>query len=109
MSASELDREDVGARHALPHTGRRTVPRASALVVLAAMLVGAVLLGVGIGAVRIGPLESVAIILRHLGVEVGPVPSQQDDAILWSIRLPRVLLGGLVGGGLAIAGAALQG
>ena len=33
----------------------------------------------------------------------------QDDAILWLIRLPRVLLGALVGAGLAAAGAALQG
>jgi iron complex transport system permease protein len=29
--------------------------------------------------------------------------------VLWSIRLPRVVLGVLVGGGLAVAGAALQG
>ena len=33
----------------------------------------------------------------------------QQDAILWAIRLPRVLLGALVGGALAISGAALQG
>jgi iron complex transport system permease protein len=32
-----------------------------------------------------------------------------DDAILWQIRLPRVVLGALVGGTLACAGAAYQG
>ena len=30
------------------------------------------------------------------------------EAILWSVRLPRVLLAALVGGGLAVVGAALQ-
>jgi iron complex transport system permease protein len=32
-----------------------------------------------------------------------------DDAILWDLRLPRVVLGALVGGTLAAAGAAYQG
>ena len=33
----------------------------------------------------------------------------QQDAVLWSIRLPRVMLGALVGAALGIAGAAYQG
>jgi iron complex transport system permease protein len=35
--------------------------------------------------------------------------SQQEAAILWQLRLPRVVLGGLVGAMLALAGAAYQG
>lgn len=35
--------------------------------------------------------------------------SAQQEAVLWSIRLPRVLLAGVVGAGLAICGAVLQG
>lgn len=35
--------------------------------------------------------------------------SQQEAAILWQIRLPRVVLGGLVGSMLAVSGAAYQG
>ena len=31
------------------------------------------------------------------------------QTILWQLRLPRVLLAGLVGGGLALAGACVQG
>ena len=69
---------------------------------LVALLGAVVLLGVGIGAVRIPPLEAIGIILRHLGIDVGSPAPLQDDAILWSIRLPRVLLGVLVGGGLAV-------
>jgi iron complex transport system permease protein len=37
-----------------------------------------------------------------------PLP-QSDDAILWQIRLPRVVLGAIVGATLAVAGAAYQG
>lgn len=35
--------------------------------------------------------------------------TDQQAAVLWAIRLPRVALGALVGGGLAVAGATLQG
>lgn len=35
--------------------------------------------------------------------------NDQQEAVLYSIRLPRVLLAGLVGAGLAVSGAALQG
>jgi iron complex transport system permease protein len=74
-----------------------------------ALLVVALLLGTGIGAVRIAPGDTAAIVLSHLGVDTGAAVDPQQDAILWAIRLPRVLLGALVGGGLAVAGAALQG
>ena len=35
--------------------------------------------------------------------------NDQQEAVLYSIRLPRILLAGLVGAGLAVSGAALQG
>jgi iron complex transport system permease protein len=39
----------------------------------------------------------------------GPTTLQEmDEIILWSVRLPRVLLAALVGGGLAVVGASLQ-
>src|SRR5690606_6636600 len=43
------------------------------------------------------------------GVDVGPGLSTTDEAILWHIRMPRVVLGALVGGTLALSGAAYQG
>jgi len=42
-------------------------------------------------------------------LRVHPPADRVADAILWSIRLPRVVLGALVGGMLAVAGAAYQG
>jgi iron complex transport system permease protein len=73
----------------------------------AGLLVVAVVLGVGIGAYPIAPWDTARILLAHVGLPVAVDP--QQDAILWAIRLPRVLLGILVGGALAVSGAALQG
>jgi iron complex transport system permease protein len=42
-------------------------------------------------------------------VEVDSGLDERQEAILWAIRLPRVVLGGLVGATLALAGGAYQG
>src|SRR5204862_1443541 len=48
--------------------------------------------------------------LSHLPfVHVHSPLSGAEDAILWQLRAPRVVLGALVGGMLAIAGSAYQG
>lgn len=65
-------------------------------------LLGACLAGALIGPVHIG-LGSVVRAL--LGGSIDPGQAN----ILWSLRFPRVVLGALVGGMLAIAGAAYQG
>lgn len=76
--------------------------------VLIVLLLAAVVCSVFIGAVSITWRELLAIISHRLGGEaVGFEP--QKDAIFWIIRLPRVLLGVLVGASLAMAGAAMQG
>ena len=63
----------------------------------------AALLAVALGSVALpaGPL-----LLSLLGFDAGLSPAGQ--AILWTVRLPRVVLALLVGGGLAVVGAALQ-
>jgi iron complex transport system permease protein len=67
---------------------------------LAAFAVVAALVGVGVGATAIGPGELVASLAGR--------GTATSDAIVWALRLPRVALGFLVGGVLAVAGAALQ-
>lgn len=79
------------------------------LPILAVVLFVAFLLGVGIGAVAVPPDVVVAILLSKIGVSVETAVSQQQMAVLWNIRLPRVVLGGLVGAALAVSGALLQG
>lgn len=59
----------------------------------------------GVGSVRLGPLEVVQGIWQGLN---GTLEST-SDTIVWQIRLPRVLCAALVGAALAISGAAYQG
>nr|WP_218624866.1 iron ABC transporter permease [Sporosarcina sp. E16_3] len=69
-----------------------------AYIVSAAALLVAVWLGVSIGSVKI-PIST----LWNAGADA------TATNILWKIRMPRVVLAGLVGASLAISGAAFQG
>ena len=75
---------------------------------LAAALPAVALLALCQGAVRIPSGDVMAILLARLGLG-GASPVAMHEAVVWNIRLPRVVLGVLVGGGLAVAGAAMQG
>lgn len=80
---------------------RSTGFRLIILAVLALLLIAALLAGLRFGSLRLDAAE----ILHTLLSEREGVKFQ----ILWNIRLPRVLLGALVGGSLAVSGAVLQG
>ena len=60
------------------------------------------------GSVPLSPVGVVASMLRAAGVGVGTPLSPSSETILWVVRLPRVLLAAVVGGGLAMVGATLQ-
>jgi iron complex transport system permease protein len=80
-------------------------------LVLAGLAAGVVLLGlfsVTIGAFPIPFSHAVSILLHQIGIDSGTF-TEQEANVLWQIRLPRILLAILVGGGLGLAGAALQG
>ena len=63
----------------------------------------------------LGGLAVIAALAFLLSLAVGPTGALIDAAdgaralIFWEIRLPRALLGALVGGALGLSGAALQG
>ncbi len=78
------------------------------LVVLATLTLVGLVVSLGWGSVSIRPDQIVGILLDRAGVGSGIDFSQQQSAVLWSIRLPRVLMGALVGAALALAGAAMQ-
>lgn len=76
---------------------------------LAALLVICVIVAAGHGAAQI-PYENVAkLILRGIGLPVGLDLPDSDLAIVTMIRLPRILIGALVGSALAASGAVMQG
>jgi iron complex transport system permease protein len=71
-------------------------------------LAAALLVGVLVGPVHLGAVNVVRATFAHVFGLHSPL-SGSDDAILWELRLPRVILAALVGGTLAAAGAAYQG
>jgi iron complex transport system permease protein len=76
----------------------------------AAGLFGAALVAVLIGPVDLGAAALISEVIDRLPlVDVPSGLSERESAILWQIRVPRVVLGGLVGATLASAGAAYQG
>ena len=79
------------------------------IVALTALLVALLLLGAGVGAMAIPPAQVAAILMKAVGFTPLAEFSAGQEAVLLSIRLPRVLLGALVGGALALAGGAMQG
>jgi iron complex transport system permease protein len=90
------------------HPAWRRVPPVSALCSLALALVAAGIIACGVGAFPIAPGNAARILLSGLRLaSVEGIPTEQQ-AVLWSIRLPRVVLAIVVGGGLGAAGAAMQ-
>lgn len=76
----------------------------------AAFLVGALLVGLGVGPVGISVPAIVESALSHVSfLHVHNPLSALQDAVLWQIRAPRVVLAAIVGGMLAVAGASYQG
>jgi iron complex transport system permease protein len=84
--------------------------RRATLAALAALLPVAVAAGLVLGSVSLPPLSVVRSLLEAASLPtLGAAPLQgPGETILWTIRLPRVLLAALVGGGLAVVGAVLQ-
>lgn len=90
--------------------GTRRPPAALVLGGLAALLFLSVLLAAAWGSVRLAPENEVRIVLNRLGLARFPATwPPQEEAILLTLRLPRVLAAALVGAALATAGALFQG
>src|SRR5262249_48931062 len=105
---------DRPARGRAPEAGRRPGPGTAVrrgaggplLLGLALLLVLSITLAVTIGPSDVGARDAWQVVAGHLGIGTGASPT--TDAIVWEIRLPRVLLAGAVGAGLALVGAVLQ-
>jgi iron complex transport system permease protein len=89
---------------------RVTRLRPRLLVIPLLALGAAALAGILVGPVGLSPAAVLAEIADRLPlVDVRSGLTEREAAILWQLRVPRVVLGGLVGGALAMAGAAYQG
>lgn len=84
-------------------TARRWIVGGGLVLALVLSILGAVT----IGSAAVPLADVVASILSHLGLPV-TAPDPLRDAIVWELRLPRVITAALVGAGLAISGAIMQ-
>ncbi|MFS0576811.1 iron ABC transporter permease [Sporosarcina sp. 179-K 3D1 HS] len=90
---------------------QKTVAVVPIFVVLFLLMLVSITFAVIIGPVSIHPLTVWKIVLNQL-----PLPSplfdidwgRPEERIIWDIRLPRVLLGAVVGAGLAVVGVGIQ-
>lgn len=90
------------------HLGRRRTGLASpawALALLLVSLLVSTVFGCSLGAIRVPPSD----VLRSLGSVLGLCDMPSNGAALVAIRFPRVALALLVGSGLGLSGAGLQG
>lgn len=106
--ATPLLRRDAAPDHLLHYNARRR-RRHWALGALALALTAAIVVAVGRGALSISPAQVTAIFAARLGFDLGIEFDAQQAAVLWSLRAPRVVFAMLIGGGLALSGAAMQG
>ena len=88
-----------------PAARRGRLPLPVALAGCAVFLALTMILGVAIGSVPLSPAAVFTVIADHLA---GHPQNTVADAIVWQIRLPRVLLAAVVGAALTTAGTVVQ-
>ncbi len=93
----------------MPHSAPKRVPLPLLLAGLLGLLALLMAASTARGAVSIPVAECVRILWHRMGFPVAVAIDPQHEAVLLLIRLPRVLLAMLVGAGLGISGAAMQG
>ncbi len=85
--------------------------RISMLGVLAFLLIAIACLSMTLGQIDVPVKSAVAVVFRQLQLPFleDVTVSQEQLAVIWYIRLPRMLVGVLVGAALGISGAVMQG
>ncbi|WP_430592166.1 FecCD family ABC transporter permease [Humidisolicoccus flavus] len=108
MSAQPLGRftAAVAATEATPRRRRRVAPVALALIVALCVTAFASLL---LGQYSLSLPEILQSFGRRLGLVEADPSMHLNDGALWNVRIPRIMLGLLVGAALATAGSITQG
>lgn len=78
------------------------------LIILTIIALGAAIVATGIGAIAISPLQVIAILLKTTGITIPVAFSAEQEAVLLTLRLPRVAMALLTGAGIASSGSAIQ-
>jgi iron complex transport system permease protein len=80
------------------------------LMLLLLILSASLLLAASLGTAPVPFDDILAVAVRHIfGISIGIPYSEMQEAIVWQIRLPRVVAAAIVGAALATAGVLFQG
>lgn len=79
------------------------------LVGLAVLVLATMAISVCLGAVKIAPGQLWSMIAYNSGLSKTMLYTEQQWLVLVNLRLPRIVLGALIGGALAISGSSIQG
>ncbi|SFM10614.1 FecCD family ABC transporter permease [Pelosinus propionicus] len=81
------------------------------MMVLSILLLCIIVFSISWGTIRVPWEDTLAIIGQHVPMINGYFPSVNAEfqAVVWNIRMPRVLVGVLVGAALGVSGAVMQG
>lgn len=79
------------------------------LLLLTIVLMGTIIVAVSIGPITIPFKETVFILFNKLNIHVKAPFTEQNWIVISEIRLPRVIVAGLVGASLAVSGVSMQG
>lgn len=101
--------DDLLAAPGTPARDRGRNRRRVMAPVIIGLLVVLVIGSAGVGAVPLSAGQVLQLLVEPLGIDLPWTVAEQERAVFWAIRLPRIVFGALIGGGLATAGAALQG
>lgn len=82
--------------------------RATALIILACLLAGLVVLAAGMGFIQVSPGEVLAALSEWTRETAGSMDPLKSSVVV-DVRLPRILCAVLVGFGLAVSGTVFQG
>lgn len=93
---------DSWFKSADPYSGRRVWFWPVAIVTV----LGVAFVSLAVGAVNISIADVISVLFSKVGFGEA---SAQSESVVWGIRVPRVLLGFLVGATLGLVGAVLQG
>ena len=81
------------------------------ILILIVLLLVIIIIALHLGTIKVPVLGGLQSIWQGLGIPVtvtNPLEPEQE-AVLWYIRMPRILIGLMVGASLALAGAVMQG
>ena len=76
---------------------------------LSAGLIALVAANLVVGAFDVELLRIIGLLFDQAGIDIGIEYTRREEAVVWVIRVPRMIMAALVGAGLGVSGAALQG